>query len=442
VNHDSPLSRTKIEEITSRYRDIETKFEVRSLHSEISYVSPVNFVESSNSPRHRWFPYKEGFSPSFVRSVVEEACLEDDAVVLDPFSGVGSTCITVASMGYHSLGIEISPLANFVAKAKCLSNDQLDEREFSKLLRTLDSPRARKSVDPPENETVRSYFHKEIFEAILEVKRLIADTKAPESTMLKLALLANLEMFSTHRRAGNGVKRKSKPPAELTLSEARVWVGQLLANSLRQMIGDIVASPLLALPEFRTGSSLSLRDSADLPAIGCVVTSPPYPNCFDYSKIYQRELWIGDFLDGAESLKRFRNDSVQSHVHSTWTRANESSGSEIVDDLVAPYLAAQEMWSPKIPGMLRGYFKDMSDCLLGISKKLPSGAFCNFVVGNAHYSGIPVPTDLLLAELSTKFGYSVERIDVYRRIVPSAQYIRSGADLSWARESNVILRKD
>jgi len=441
VKHDISLAQMQSEELASCYRDIETKFEVRSLCSGISYVSPINFVESSGSPRHRWFPYKEGFSPSFVRSVVEEARLEENAVVLDPFSGVGSTCITVAGMGYHSLGIEVSPLANFVAKTKCLSEDQLDMGEIGKLFKTLESPRSRRSVDPPENETVRSYFHKEIFKAILEVKWIITETKAAESMLLKLALLANLEMFSTHRRAGNGVKRKSKPPAELTLSEARTWISQALANSLRQMVGDIKASPLVTLPEFRTGSSLRLKDLTEIPAIGCVVTSPPYPNCFDYSKIYQRELWIGDFIDGPESLKRFRNDSVQSHVHSTWNRANKSSGSKIVEELVVPYLAGQEMWSSRIPVMLSGYFKDLGDCLLGISKKLPSGALCNFVVGNAHYSGIPVPTDLLLAELSTECGYSVERIDVYRRIVPSAQYIRSGSDLSWARESNVVLRK-
>ena len=35
-----------------------------------TYDTPVNFNESLKTPIHRWYGYKEGFSPSFVRDFI------------------------------------------------------------------------------------------------------------------------------------------------------------------------------------------------------------------------------------------------------------------------------------------------------------------------------------------------------------------------------------
>ena len=41
-----------------------------------------------------------------------------------------------------------------------------------------------------------------------------------------------------------------------------------------------------------------------------VLTSPPYANCFDYSKVYLTELWSGGFFTTKEDQKQFRDKSV------------------------------------------------------------------------------------------------------------------------------------
>src|SRR5205807_2242003 len=95
----------------------------------------------------------------------------------------------------------------------------------------------------------------------------------------------------------------------------------------------------------------------------CVLTSPPYANCFDYSKIYLCELWLGDFFESRSSQQQFRSDSVRSHVHARWPARFASKGSEIVDTLVRPLLARQNLWSAAIPEMLSGYFADLGQLL-------------------------------------------------------------------------------
>jgi len=422
-------------------RDLQSQFLVRVLVDTVSYTSPVNFVDAANSPRHRWFPYKEGFSPNFIDSIIFENHLTKDAVIFDPFSGVGSTCLASVLSGRSAIGVEISPLAHFVASTKSIASSRVDTSEISQAISDLKKFKAGGMASPPENQTVKRYFQKSVFDAILEVKFLASGFAPPTNGLVKLALLSALETVSTHRRAGNGVKRKPSHQQELSSLQARHLVFGEVSARLELMVRDIELSVVSEEPWLILGSSLerSLIDS--LPDVDCVITSPPYPNCFDYSKIYQRELWLGDFFTHVSDQRMFRDASVQSHVHATWKRQSSNSGSRLVNESIAPYLENLNLWSERIPKMLRNYFNDLGSCLIGVSRKLRIGGTCNFVVGNAHYGDVPVPTDLLLAEMALGIGFDVERIDVYRKIVPSAQYLRTGSTLEWARESNVILRR-
>lgn len=422
-------------------RDLQSQFLIRILVDGVSYRSPVNFVDASSSPRHRWFPYKEGFSPNFIASIIDENRLNDDAIIFDPFSGVGSTCLASVLSGRSAIGVEISPLAHFIASTKSIASSRVATSEISRAISDLKMFKAEGMADPPENETVKKYFQRSVFDAILEVKFLASAFSPPTNAFVKLALLSALETTSTHRRAGNGVKRKSSNQQALSLSQARHLVFGEVSARLEQMMQDVELSVVSEEPWLILGSSLETTLIDTLPDVDCVITSPPYPNCFDYSKIYQRELWLGDFFSQSSDQRAFRDASVQSHVHATWKRQSGSNGSRLINESIAPYLENLDLWSERIPQMLRSYFNDLGTCLIGVSRKLRSGGTCNFVVGNAHYGDIPVPTDLLLAEMALGVGFDVERIDVYRKIVPSAQYIRAGSTLEWARESNVVLRR-
>ena len=63
--HETPKASTNVtastndKATTSRliktYEALEKRYSVRILQSDVSYVSPVNFVESLRRPRHRWF---------------------------------------------------------------------------------------------------------------------------------------------------------------------------------------------------------------------------------------------------------------------------------------------------------------------------------------------------------------------------------------------------
>jgi hypothetical protein len=92
--------------------------------------------------------------------------------------------------------------------------------------------------------------------------------------------------------------------------------------------------------------------------------------------------------------------------------------------------------------MLVGYFNDIGKVLFELSKNLNQGATVGFVVGNSVYGGVPIATDILLAEIAIKLGYQLEGIESYRTLTPSSQQLRiiRDKDKKFLRESLVILK--
>ena len=175
--------------------------------------------------------------------------------------------------------------------------------------------------------------------------------------------------------------------------------------------------------------------------VDIVLTSPPYANCFDYSKVYLVELWLGGFFKSPEDQQRFREKSVISHVHYRWKREDDACV-PIVESTIVPLLKERDLWSNSIPSMISGYFRDMKRCLINLSKNINPGATIGFVVGNPTYAGVVIATDLILADIAESVGYECQAITIYRKVVPSSQQTKliEDCDQKYVRESMVILR--
>lgn len=428
-------------ELYEAYTSIENRILVENEDARTTYTSPVNFIESMQVSRHRWFPYKEGFSPSFVEDFLSEFS-PSNGLVFDPFSGSGTTALVAAKSGRRSIGFDVSELTTFVARAKAIELSGADLSAFRQVVDALRSAPLDAIAPRPNNQTVCRYFLSENLDALLAVKSFYQDLEnEAQQTLIKLAFLTAIEPFSTHRKAGNGVKRKTKFPRPESPQAALREVREFVVRKLDGYLADLAADQLTAAPHYQVASSLDGVAQEFDEEISCVLTSPPYANCFDYSKIYMSELWLGDFFQNKEDQSEFRAGSVRSHVHATWEPRYSSLGSAIVDSLIRPKIEAQNLWSPRIGEMLSGYFQDLGKFLVAIKPKLADGAHLGFVVGNSFYGGLAVATDLILADLAQKQGYEVDRVRVYRGVIPSSQQYRNlGDNKKYMRESLVVLR--
>lgn len=425
------------------YHALERTIRVNEQATRTTYRSPVNFIESMQMPRHRWFPYKEGFSPSFVKEFLSAGVNIEDGLVLDPFSGSGTTPLVAGELGLRGLGIDVSPLTNFVAKTKAMVMNAAELRSLREIIHDFDQSLLGTRAPDPDNATVQRYFEPEALDALLRIKGFFEEIDCPKiKALFKLAFLSAIEPFSTHRKAGNGVKRKTNYSWLVLEKDCISDIKRFMIEKLDMFALDIECTPNIKPPRFLQDSCLGEELSREVEDVSAVLTSPPYANCFDYSKIYMSELWLGDFFKSKNDQQTFRQASVRSHVHATWAERYNEFGVPFVDEVIRPYIENQDLWSPRIGSMLSGYFADLGNLLVNLRGRVRSGGRLGFVVGNSFYGGVAVATDLLLADLGRQSGYEVDEVRVYRGIIPSSQqYRKLGSNRKYMRESMVVLRK-
>jgi DNA methylase len=78
---------------------------------------------------HGFYKYPARFSPTFAKAVIQ-TFTKPAQLILDPHVGGGTTLVEARAAGREAVGIDISPLAEFVARVKCII---FSEAELEKL---------------------------------------------------------------------------------------------------------------------------------------------------------------------------------------------------------------------------------------------------------------------------------------------------------------------
>ena len=83
----------------------------------IRFAEAVRNTDPVSGLTHKFYRYPARFSPQFAREAVL-AFSKPGEVVLDPFMGGGTTLVEALATDRQPIGVDISPLATFVARAK------------------------------------------------------------------------------------------------------------------------------------------------------------------------------------------------------------------------------------------------------------------------------------------------------------------------------------
>ena len=102
------------------YAALDAKYNVTNndLNSATYTNVDCNFVYSAKYARHRWFNYKEGFSPILVEKIFNEYKLDKSSVVCDPFCGAGTTVAVAKAKGMSLLVLRLILLRHLLQKSK------------------------------------------------------------------------------------------------------------------------------------------------------------------------------------------------------------------------------------------------------------------------------------------------------------------------------------
>jgi hypothetical protein len=415
------------EELEERYAHLlEERFALRQ---------HVTYVPNKGIPVQRWFRYKEAFSSDLVRLFLSEfGAVPHTHRVFDPFVGCGSTVLSAKQLGFGAWGIDILPVAVFVARVKLrgaeeYNLDALREAIDDILLMPYSAPTI---TAPGDVRIIRKAYTEDTLNQILFFQEQIEAIQDDHiRDFLQLALLGVLESVSHTSKDGQYLRLR--PTARL--SDVR----EALSIQLDMMWGDLTGVGQQALrlrpstgSGHRSGQALpgwespqaatnahcyvaqaDARDFADKfdDHADVIITSPPYLNRYDYSRIYSLELCLG-FVETFEQLKAVRHSLLRSHIESRPAPTDKVHHPALVE--VLQNLQGQKLNNPRIPIMIKGYFEDMNLVLQQLAKICRPKAKVALVVANARFHGELIPVDLILSELAGDAGFRTEKIYVTR----------------------------
>lgn len=110
---------------------------------------------------HGYHRYPAKFIPQLASRLIEHYTKEGDLVV-DPFSGCGTTLVEAKVMGQLSVGVDINPVAVLISKAKLTPIEPcLLETAFQDLKLVLNHYSENIPVPLPDNERIDYWFRPE-----------------------------------------------------------------------------------------------------------------------------------------------------------------------------------------------------------------------------------------------------------------------------------------
>lgn len=386
------------------------------------FVTPKGL---KNRPIHRWFWFPHSFSPQLIDAILHKYPLPKNSRILDPFVGAGTTVLRALQLGYSAVGADLSPLSEFISKVKVSRYDKTKLKYYLKFILNYE-PSNRISFS--SNRIYKAFTHSELAH-LNGLKQQIHKLPIKYAHFFLLALLRIQRKLSRAVPDGGWFRWVSKPDQSRFIAS---WF-EFQAN---QQIDDVPNNP----PDYPHVEIIrddarrldNLRGFFDM-----VLTSPPYPNRHDYTRIFHLEL-LSLGVD-EDAIKLLRHTSFRSHVEAKAPDIQKSKYKmpkklkEVIDAL--PNHADK-----RILPMLKGYFEDVYLILNAIYPRLNKGAFCVFVIGNVRHAGVMVPVDEILIQIGEQVGYVFEEAWVARIRGNSAQQMgRYGREPS--RETIVFLKK-
>jgi hypothetical protein len=330
-------------------------------------------------------------------------------VALDPFMGSGTSLVEGILRGGTTIGVDIDPLARFIARAKVTP---VDHERLADLGRELTerwkgpAPGAALRRPMPDVENFRHWFGESQWGWL---QSLLDNVLALECTDDERRFL--LVVFSsTLRWVSNADDQSQKTYVSGTLVKKAPPVPEVFWRFFRRAL-----TGLEDLNRKRHSESLALiPDDADATALGLAprsvdlaVTSPPYLDSVDYPYNMMLEyFWLGPLL-GVADRKRF-ND----------LRRRPIGAKNPARRLALPPCLAGLVPLDAMPPARREaattYFGLMERHFAEMARTLRPGARYVFVVGNSQTLVGVVPLHDALVRLADAAGLGLERAFGYR----------------------------
>jgi len=391
---------------------------------------------------HGFHTYPAMFIPHVARRLLLTYSKKGDTIC-DIFCGSGTALIESRLLGRNSHGIDLNPLAIFLAKTKTTPIDpKIINKEYPKLLKrigeiknsqikkpnfnnlefwfkdkvTIELAKIKRAIQEISNRSVRNFF----MVAFSETVRKVSNTKSGEFKLVRI----KGEKLENHSPDVFGVFKKK---AELNIKGMESYYHDVDKKTWTKIVyGD-------------SSKDNGVKDES----IDFIITSPPYGDSRttvaygQFSRLSSQ--WIDMFEDP--------NDASGVDNELLGGRPTIDLRNPLASNYLKDSLKKINAKDPKRAKDVLSFYIGLNECLKKAHQILkPNKYFC-LVIGNRLVKQVRIPTDFIIAELAEHIGFNCENIVV--RNIPgkrmpiknSPTNIAGELEETMTRESIVVLRK-
>lgn len=225
-------------------------------------------------------PYPAKFIPEIPGALLDCLPLAPDAVVFDPFCGSGTTLSEAQRRGMTAIGVDLNPIACLISRVRTAPRSAgILEEAADVILQAKRLP----CVHVPAIPNLDHWFETGAQDAIARLVTAIAAASTHTQDFLKLALSSVLV-------------RVSNQDSDTRYAAVKKNVSEAMVYSAFEAAAFRISEALLTRPG--TGSVRVIEhDMLTLPVerishkVSAVITSPPYPNAYEYWLYHKYRMW-------------------------------------------------------------------------------------------------------------------------------------------------------
>lgn len=388
---------------------------------------------------------KESFAPELIKRAVNESPIKVRRCI-DPFGGSGTTGLACQFLGIHPILVEVNPYLADLIEAKVARYPLIESlwRDLDKVVEASHTSctdleeyfqSAPRTLIQP-GRSGRWIFNRNVAERIVAIRNAIEYLDDPSRRLFRVLLGGILIEVSNVRVSGKGRRYRRRWNDRIVHP---VRVEELFCALAKQAISEISKFQRRAATSYeiiRGDSRVALHhvEPCDL-----AVFSPPYPNSFDYTDVYNVELWTLGYLDSQRANSNLRLATLSSHVQTPRNFPMPPVGSPTLISVLTRLRDRQdELWDPMIPSMVGAYFSELQAVLDHLSQILTANGEAWIVVGDSRYARVQIPVAEILKELVDSRGWRVMNTEPFRSMRSSAQ---QGGEKTLT-EHLLVLRKE
>ncbi len=388
----------------------------------VAQANSSTFTPNMSLPVHRWFRYSAGFSAEWAQSVIQ-TFVGKNPRVFDPFAGSGTTLLAAEKCGSASYGLEAHPFVYRVARTKLhwRSDPELYRQRIDDVIAIANA------IEPAVDSypsLIRQCYDSPTLERLDVLRRALhqAQNASPQWELCWLTMVSILRKVSKagtaqwqyilpkkSKRAPHSVERALRENCAMFYEDMRL--GQDLSGP----------HPTLLMGDARTCEAVP-NDFADL-----VITSPPYPNNYDYADATRLEMSFFQEIKGwgdlQDAVRKFLIRSCSQHVPESAVQLNsvlkepelEPIRAELSDVCEQLARIRESKGGRKTYHlMIACYFRDLAQVWCSLRRVCAKDCTVCFVIGDSAPYGVYVPVVPWLGKLAVAAGFKTFRFDKTR----------------------------